>query len=65
MNKEVIAANCESSRMSVIDINGVLLLFDIEVKSSGGFGDLKPATAEDGLHLLKDLKGEWPTKRPL
>lgn len=44
----MIAANCESSRMSVIDINGVLLLFDIEVKSSSGFGDLKPATAEDG-----------------
>jgi len=27
---QVIAANCESTRMSVIDINGVLLLFDIE-----------------------------------
>jgi WD repeat-containing protein 35 len=29
---QVIAANCDSTRMSVIDINGMLTLYDIEVK---------------------------------
>eukprot|EP00929_Paragymnodinium_shiwhaense_P008039 TRINITY_DN111964_c0_g1_i1.p1 TRINITY_DN111964_c0_g1~~TRINITY_DN111964_c0_g1_i1.p1 ORF type:complete len:1227 (-),score=335.65 TRINITY_DN111964_c0_g1_i1:276-3956(-) len=32
---QVIAANCESTRMSVIDINGLLTLYDIELKPSG------------------------------
>eukprot|EP00927_Polykrikos_kofoidii_P070639 TRINITY_DN67050_c0_g1_i1.p1 TRINITY_DN67050_c0_g1~~TRINITY_DN67050_c0_g1_i1.p1 ORF type:complete len:1238 (+),score=226.96 TRINITY_DN67050_c0_g1_i1:119-3832(+) len=31
---QVIAANCDSTRMSVIDINGLLTLYDIEVKPS-------------------------------
>ncbi|CAJ1415377.1 unnamed protein product [Effrenium voratum] len=44
---QVIAANCESTRMSVIDINGVLLLFDIEVKTST-FGDNRSPSGEDG-----------------
>mmetsp|Transcript_20542 Transcript_20542/g.58181 ORF Transcript_20542/g.58181 Transcript_20542/m.58181 type:complete len:1228 (-) Transcript_20542:92-3775(-) len=32
---QVIAANCDSTRMSVIDINGMLTLYDIEVKPTG------------------------------
>jgi len=31
---QVIAANCDSTRMSVIDINGLLTLYDVEVKPS-------------------------------
>ncbi|CAE7910264.1 Wdr35 [Symbiodinium sp. KB8] len=34
---QVIAANCDSTRMSVIDINGVLLLFDVEIVNHGFF----------------------------
>lgn len=30
--REVIAANCDSTRMSVIDINGMLTLYDIEAR---------------------------------
>uniref|UniRef100_A0A7S2LS93 Anaphase-promoting complex subunit 4 WD40 domain-containing protein n=1 Tax=Zooxanthella nutricula TaxID=1333877 RepID=A0A7S2LS93_9DINO len=33
---QVIAGNCDSTRMSVIDINGMLTLYDIEVKPSSG-----------------------------
>lgn len=29
---QVIAANCDSTRMSVIDINGMLTLYDVEIK---------------------------------
>jgi len=35
---QVIAANCDSTRMSVIDINGMLTLYDIEVKGTGRTG---------------------------
>jgi len=31
---QVIAANCDSTRMSVIDINGMLTLYDVEVRSA-------------------------------
>jgi len=66
---QVIAANCESTRMSVIDINGVLLLFDIEVKS-GGFGDVKPVSPEDGPGKQLDFERKdvwnmrWATDNP-
>jgi len=32
---QVISANCDSTRMSVIDINGMMTLYDIEVKPAG------------------------------
>jgi len=35
---QVIAANCDSTRMSVIDINGMLTLYDVEVKPTSGPG---------------------------
>merc|ERR1719191_1758409 len=35
---QVIAANCDSTRMSVIDINGMLTLYDVEVKPNNGGG---------------------------
>jgi len=66
---QVIAANCESTRMSVIDINGVLLLFDIEVKS-GGRGDVKPVSPEDGPGKQLDFERKdvwnmrWATDNP-
>jgi len=66
---QVIAANCESTRMSVIDINGVLLLFDIEVKS-GGCGDVKPVSPEDGPGKQLDFERKdvwnmrWATDNP-
>lgn len=66
---QVIAANCESTRMSVIDINGVLLLFDIEVKS-GSFGDVKPVSPEDGPGKQLDFERKdvwnmrWATDNP-
>eukprot|EP00928_Gymnodinium_smaydae_P071095 TRINITY_DN54772_c0_g1_i1.p1 TRINITY_DN54772_c0_g1~~TRINITY_DN54772_c0_g1_i1.p1 ORF type:complete len:1239 (-),score=345.63 TRINITY_DN54772_c0_g1_i1:123-3839(-) len=36
---QVIAANCDSSRMSVIDINGLLTLYDIDIKPAGTSGE--------------------------
>jgi len=67
---QVIAANCESTRMSVIDINGVLLLFDIEVKSKSSFGDVKPVSPEDGPGKQLDFERKdvwnmrWATDNP-
>lgn len=67
---QVIAANCESTRMSVIDINGVLLLFDIEVKSNSSFGDVKPVSPEDGPGKQLDFERKdvwnmrWATDNP-
>lgn len=67
---QVIAANCESTRMSVIDINGVLLLFDIEVKTTGSFGDVKPVSPEDGPGKQLDFERKdvwnmrWATDNP-
>merc|ERR1719265_3088687 len=44
---QVIAVNCDSTRMSVIDINGMLTLYDVEVKaSSGPGGDNRKAEGE-------------------
>lgn len=67
---QVIAANCESTRMSVIDINGVLLLFDIEVKSNSSFEDVKPVSPEDGPGKQLDFERKdvwnmrWATDNP-
>eukprot|EP00439_Symbiodinium_sp_Y106_P080708 s175_g19.t1 len=46
---QVIAANCDSTRMSVIDINGVLLLFDVEIVNHGFFSQQAEANSQDRL----------------
>merc|ERR1740117_788180 len=45
---QVIAANCESSRMSVMDINGMLTLYDIELSSSNSYGSSGTDQKEGG-----------------
>jgi len=62
---QVIAANCDSTRMSVIDINGLLTLYDVEVKGSANRGsfDAKPAGQEKeamaGTQLDLERKDVW------
>lgn len=52
---QVIAANCDSSKMSVIDINGMLTMYDIEVKSGTGRGSVA-----DGNKIPGSPKQEAP-----
>jgi len=52
---QVIAANCDSTKMLVIDINGVLTLHDIEVKSSNQGGN----NPENGQQLEFERKDVW------
>ncbi|CAE7432828.1 Wdr35 [Symbiodinium pilosum] len=60
---QVIAANCDSTRMSVIDINGVLLLFDIEIVNHGFFGQRNEETNSQengpGKQLDFERKDVW------
>lgn len=51
---QVISVNCDSTKMGVLDINGILTMYDVEVKSSSGglmFGSAaepKPPAAGEG-----------------
>jgi len=63
---QVILANCDSTRMSVIDINGQLTLYDVEVKGSVGRSPLDvdrkdPANQEQltGQPLDFERKDVW------
>ncbi|CAE8633546.1 unnamed protein product [Polarella glacialis] len=56
---QVIAANCDSTRMSVIDINGLLTLYDVEVKGSGGVIGENKAQETSGTQLDFERKDVW------
>jgi WD repeat-containing protein 35 len=58
---QVIAANCDSTRMSVIDINGMLTLYDVEVKPSSGPGrqDNNEEKQQVGAQLEFERKDVW------
>ncbi|CAE7573710.1 Wdr35 [Symbiodinium sp. CCMP2456] len=59
---QVIAANCDSTRMSVIDINGVLLLFDVEIVNHGFFSQQAETNSQDngpGKQLDFERKDVW------
>mmetsp|Transcript_3004 Transcript_3004/g.7686 ORF Transcript_3004/g.7686 Transcript_3004/m.7686 type:complete len:1249 (+) Transcript_3004:101-3847(+) len=60
---QVIAANCDSTRMSVIDINGMLTLFDIEVKGGNKQFENKagnrPEDIASGVQLDFERKDVW------
>jgi WD repeat-containing protein 35 len=61
---QVIAANCDSTRMSVIDINGMLTLYDVEVKperrqSPMGDGKARGEEAQVGNQLDFERKDVW------
>mmetsp|Transcript_32306 Transcript_32306/g.92700 ORF Transcript_32306/g.92700 Transcript_32306/m.92700 type:complete len:1232 (-) Transcript_32306:146-3841(-) len=62
---QVIAANCDSTRMSVIDINGLLTLYDIEVKMTSTRQPFEmdrsgaPATEACGQQLDFERKDVW------
>ena len=68
LRPQVIAANCDSTRMSVIDINGVLALYDIEVKGSGGQGHVgadpsgRQEEVASGIQLDFERKDVWNMK---
>eukprot|EP00238_Polyblepharides_amylifera_P008608 CAMPEP_0196598138 /NCGR_PEP_ID=MMETSP1081-20130531/94147_1 /TAXON_ID=36882 /ORGANISM="Pyramimonas amylifera, Strain CCMP720" /LENGTH=1154 /DNA_ID=CAMNT_0041923789 /DNA_START=199 /DNA_END=3663 /DNA_ORIENTATION=- len=47
---QVMALNCESTRMSIIDINGVLTFFDLVVQGEGSI---------QGEHLSLERKDTW------
>lgn len=55
---QVIAANCDSTRMSVIDINGTLTLHQIEVRSLGARG-ADSGAGELGQQLDFERKDVW------
>jgi WD repeat-containing protein 35 len=50
---QVIAVNCDGTRMSVIDINGLLTLYNIEIKPGGG------VQQETGQQLEFERKDVW------
>lgn len=62
---QVLAANCDSTRMSVIDINGILTLYDIEVRVGnrpglkGEVGEKKVASDAPGTQLDFERKDVW------
>ena len=49
-----LAVNCNSTRMSIIDINGVLSFFDMDTKSTDASG--RPQSGE---HLAYERKDAW------
>uniref|UniRef100_A0A7S3VHU1 Anaphase-promoting complex subunit 4 WD40 domain-containing protein n=1 Tax=Dunaliella tertiolecta TaxID=3047 RepID=A0A7S3VHU1_DUNTE len=51
----MLALNCNLSRMSIIDINGVLSFYDLEAKGSGKGGT-------QGEHLAFERKDTWDMK---
>mmetsp|Transcript_12201 Transcript_12201/g.31343 ORF Transcript_12201/g.31343 Transcript_12201/m.31343 type:complete len:1210 (-) Transcript_12201:196-3825(-) len=54
---QVIAANCDSTRMSVIDINGLLTVYEIEVAPPSGHGDR--SIESTGRQLDMERKDVW------
>ena len=50
--------NCDSTRFSIIDINGVLSFFDMDAENTTGqnMGMGKPGTGE---HLANERKEVW------
>jgi len=52
---QMLALNCESSRVSIIDINGALTLFDMNQKPAGG-------GAQMGVKLDFERKDAWDMK---
>ncbi len=49
---QALALNCNSTRLSIIDINGVLTLFDLDARAEGAKGAL-------GVHLKLERKDAW------
>ncbi len=49
---QALALNCNSTRLSIIDINGVLTLFDLDARADGAKGAL-------GVHLKLERKDAW------
>jgi WD repeat-containing protein 35 len=60
---QVIGCNCDSTRMSVIDINGMLTLYDVEVKPSSSAGDRSVTASNEqplvGAQLDFERKDVW------
>mmetsp|Transcript_38234 Transcript_38234/g.108060 ORF Transcript_38234/g.108060 Transcript_38234/m.108060 type:complete len:1242 (+) Transcript_38234:70-3795(+) len=52
---QLMSLNCNSTRMSIIDINGVLSFFDLTAGSTGGSGVM----ATSGEHLQFERKDAW------
>jgi WD repeat-containing protein 35 len=52
---QILALNCDSSRVSIIDINGVLILFDLDAKPEGPKGT-------PGKQLDFERKDAWDMK---
>ena len=50
--------NCDSTRLSIIDINGVLTLFDLDARPAASAGG-GPSKAPVGLHLDFERKDSW------
>lgn len=55
---QVLAANCDSTRMSVIDINGLLTLYDIEVKLPDNKSAWEMAEAGGNAQGGEDITGK-------
>merc|ERR1719424_1018736 len=53
---QVVSLNCDATRMSVIDISGILTLYDIEVDNRGG------TEGHVGKQLDLERKDVWNTK---
>ena len=51
--------NCDSTRFSIIDINGVLSFFDMEVESSQGGQSAMGGMKGVGEHLAQERKEVW------
>jgi WD repeat-containing protein 35 len=58
---QLLAINCDSTRMSIIDINGILTLFDLDGENDGdGDGGGGGATGNTrGKHLSYERKDTW------
>lgn len=49
---QALALNCNSTRLSIIDINGVLTMFDLDARPDGAKGSV-------GAHLKWERKDAW------
>jgi WD repeat-containing protein 35 len=58
---QLLALNCDSTRISIIDINGVLTLFDLDLKANSGptQGAHKNQLNTVGVHLDFERRDAW------